>query len=480
VRRGLITAVGALCLAAALFSIINRGPFFFADTTAYVRAADASVFELTGAETAWSDRLRILQGQNAGTATLVPRGHSAVVAEKAQNRVTVLAGRSIYYGMFLYISDRVWSLWLAVLVQSLVVAIALVLSSRLLAPNIRIGQVIGLAVITALSGVSAFTGLLMPDIFAALAILACAIVFSFWDDIGSSERVFWWSLLAAGTLTHSATILIITVIFIVVWIASRRPNKVILVALIIGAIGELFFALAVKHYTGAAPIRPPFLSARLIDDGPGQQFLARHCPDSRWVLCDFYHKLPDGSDPMLWNSEGTSFMTVDPFTQRAWSREDLYFSVSVVADNPVEAVAALGRAILRQATSLSLRDVTQPSVNLGRVPETKRSLYLQTLASRGSFDVLWWDRILLFLVLSSILIFIVRAKPMRKKVSSAVLIVALGIVADVAICGAISTPHDRYLTRVVWLLPVLAYLALLSSTIDCMTRGSRLRLNEKS
>ena len=39
------------------------------------------------------------------------------------------------------------------------------------------------------------------------------------------------------------------------------------------------------------------------------------------------------------------------------------------------------------------------------------------------------------------------------------LLVLLGLVANAAICGVLATPHHRYQTRLLWLLPCLAWLA---------------------
>jgi len=37
-------------------------------------------------------------------------------------------------------------------------------------------------------------------------------------------------------------------------------------------------------------------------------------------------------------------------------------------------------------------------------------------------------------------------------------LVVLGVLTNALVCGALSTPYDRYQARVVWLLPLLAFM----------------------
>ncbi len=54
--RGWVTGFALVAAAMALLwpAFYNHQPFFFPDTTAYVRGADAAVFKLTGIPSAWT------------------------------------------------------------------------------------------------------------------------------------------------------------------------------------------------------------------------------------------------------------------------------------------------------------------------------------------------------------------------------------------------------------------------------------------
>ncbi len=49
---------------------------------------------------------------------------------------------------------------------------------------------------------------------------------------------------------------------------------------------------------------PPFLTARLIVDGPGRRYLEKNCSDSKWEVCRYSNNLSGSSDRFLWSSDG--------------------------------------------------------------------------------------------------------------------------------------------------------------------------------
>ena len=73
--------------------------------------------------------------------------------------------------------------------------------------------------------------------------------------------------------------------------------------LAVGVAGEAAFSAAVARVTGFAPVRPPFLSARLVEDGPGLDYLRAHCAGggASFALCRYRDRLPLASDIFLWS-----------------------------------------------------------------------------------------------------------------------------------------------------------------------------------
>jgi hypothetical protein len=225
-----------------------------------------------------------------------------------------------------------------------------------------------------------------------------------------------------------------------------------LTVLALGVSAELLFSVGVAHFAGRTPLRPPFLSARLIDDGPGRDYLIENCAKSSFSLCSFYKDLPRGSDAMLWSGKGEGFISMTSVIQEEWSKQDIPFAYAVLTSKPLATFQSSLRAILRQSTGYLLDDVTAPLDNSAKLPSSVRSIYDGTLAASNQFPTRFWNGLSLPLILLSFVLIFCRARHLPIEVR----IIFLGLIADIIICGALSTPHDRYLTRAIWLLPVIA------------------------
>ena len=425
--------------------LINKGPIFFPDTSAYFRVADAAIVWVGGKPSIWSNQVPITRPPMR-PAHMVEG--AAFNSGPAPDTPTPLAGRSIYYGTALLILGPI----LAALGQGFVAACAVVMAARRLSPHVPYPL---LPLVIGLSSGPIFAALLMPDILAALAVLACAMILTDWRRMRRPERIFWFCLLLAGVLAHSATLLIVVIVFIISWLWRRARIAAwpIVFAVAGGFLGEIGFGLAVSHAIGSQPLRPPFLSARLVADGPGRTFLHRDCARvRRFRLCSFYQQLPANSDAILWGQNGAGFISMPAAVQREWSSEDARFAVIVFANEPLKVLRSSGVAILRQAAVFRIDDVVQPLSSPNKLPPRERALYYSTLISHDSFPAYLWSGTSLFLLvlsLGTLLVF-------RRRLSLNSAIVLIGIGVDVVICGALSTPHDRYLTRLVWLLPLVA------------------------
>lgn len=427
-----------LWLAFCAAIIVNRGPILFSDTSAYARVADAAAVTIGLGTSKWSDRLPLLKtGSNSDSHAVTAR----------VERPTPIAGRSIYYGSVLWLMG----VWATALLQALLGAVAVLLTIRRLGSN---WPFVMFPLTIAISSASIFAAFVMPDFIAALAILSLAMVLSAWNDMEIGEKSFWGALLCFGALAHSATLLIVAAVTLTTFILWRRRLSFApaCAAIVVGIIGEIAFAGAVSHAISSPPLRPPFLSARLIDDGPGRAYLEEHCPNAGFALCEFYRELPDGSDPILWTQGGRGFISMTPDRQRRWSSEDFRFARTVLVDRPVDSSIAVLGAVGRQIVGFSVTDVTTPSVRADRIPADDFSRYQRTLVARDHFPSPLWDAAFypLFLI-TFVLLFL-----SRKALTMIAKLVMLGVVFDIIICGALSTPHDRYLMRVVWLLPLMA------------------------
>lgn len=447
-------------------AFVSRQPFLFADTTAYVRGADAVVITLTGSRSEWS-------GEVAGPPS------------KPVPMRPVLAGRSIYYGLGLWLSQAAGGFWAIIAVQAFLTcaAIALVVGrtvdagrgERLLVTTLLIGA---LSVATPLAFFASFA---MPDIFAALALIAVGMLAMGKLSPTLPEKAFWAAIVGAACLFHSANIITIAAVgfvLLAVWIGklapiSRQGLALSIAGVALGLAGEAAFSVAVERALGAPPIRPPFMMARVIDDGPGYRHLRDVCVTDTdpFVICRFLPLLPQPSDTFLWSVDPRSgvFMASSPGVQRALAAEQYRFVGSVFADRPFEQLSASLRSAIRQSAMIGLSEFNyDPGTRqalMRKLPPDEASKQRRSMAFRGVMPVRATEIMTYLTVAAAILILWLGRACLRapggrtlSPLGGLALVLITGIAINDLVCGAMSTPHDRYAARVVWLLPLVAAL----------------------
>lgn len=461
---------------------INRQPFLFADTTAYVRGADAALFKATGRASPWTQELlRRLPSPASSSPSL--KGGVAPASRTSSQGTAVLSGRSIYYGLFLYLLLLPGSFWPVAIAQALLTAVCLLVTWRRVAHPTGWPSQLFLPLIAVLSvatPLAYFVCYAMPDLFAGLGVLASAMLLTM-----RSERrgyvVFWCTLLVAAALFHSGILLLIGGLLVVAGaLAAMRLIHLnwlgvgaVCFALIGGILGEAAFGVAVARTTGMPPVRPPFVMARLIDDGPGFQYLRQTCPltPKAYVVCRYLDRLPLNSDAFLWNAAvpGGVFMTVPVTEQRALSREQFRFMLDVIVHWPVAQATATMRNLLYQLSMIGLPEFRYDPGMDAFLSKKLPPLYLEqhrnTLAFHGRMPITPTTILTVLSILGSLIAIALSAarghrswRNLSTPNTTAMLMIA-GLLINAAICGGMSTPHDRYEARVIWLLPIAAIFA---------------------
>jgi hypothetical protein len=469
-------ALGVLMVGALIWPAFWNGqPFFFPDTTAYVRGADAGIQKATGMTSSWTQSVAAETDQ-----TLPDKVHVATRPTSSVEDKSVLSGRSVYYGALLYLGDRLGRFWPTVVLQAIAVVAALGLTLHALRIPLQPWLPITALAAGALTTAPFFVSFLTPDIFASITILGVATVVGIQRRLSSSSYAGWLVLLAAALMFHATHVLIAVSALVVAigvnivrssW-SNRRGLVLVALAVLVAIVAEAGFGLLVKRAMGFPPIRPPFIMARFIEDGPGFAYLRDTCPTSGFKVCEFVDRLPLPATAFLWETRGV-FAASPPSTRRELADEQLRFVLSVLRYDPIGQSAASLRNMLRQLTSMGLSEFnygeTDKRYYRTKVPPEHLVTLEKTAAWRGSFPaafvaVLTTALFAIALGYGGLNVFVARRRnSLPPPVLYVTTIIVAGVFINDAICGVMSGAFDRYGARVAWLIPLAAFLLYIGS-----------------
>lgn len=477
----LMVLFGALILLWPAY--VNGGPFWFPDTSNYIRAADAASVVITDRKSVWSDRLIYVPMEEASRSersseesqTPVENSGSLIVPTRP-----VISGRSIYYGFLLYVPMQIIGTWGGVILQSLIVSFLLLkcLSIALRQFNSeetwRVLTIFG--VLVALTPLPYFTSMLMPDVYSGIIVLTMGTLICFWPQLSVKDRALLLGASAMIITFHTTHILIVAAMALGAAIfcfrGVRRLRPVLLSApiLLTAVLAAMAFSTAVEMRLGQKPMSPPFLSARLTASGPGTTYLKETCGDAstrQFALCTFRDRLPLDSDSFLWdhNSRRGVFQIAQPKLQRQISAEDKAFFVAVFLDNPVAVSGALMESVAETFRLADLNNFNYPTGTgiAEKVPDSiAREIYDSRAYKRimpTGFTVastVWTAALSMIVIFVFIIYSLSQADVTLSRLRRYAFLIALAFVANGVVCGALSKATARYQMRLIWLLPAAA------------------------
>jgi hypothetical protein len=469
-----------LLLASTWVALINGQPLFSVDTTAYVRAPDFAVVYFLGSKfaTSWTQK-RTLAGSQQQLDNV--RDTEAVGGDVSLNSPfdkSVMAGRSIYYGALLYLGHILSKFWLVIFTQA---TIFLYLSYTLLTKCLRLSFV-AFACVTVITLVatplSFFICSLMPDVFAGFLILGAVILAGFWDSLENRDRVILSLIVLYSALTHTSHLLLlfllasgVAVTFIFVRRKARpykstRNSLIVLLALsLLGVFGELASSYGVRLTIGAYPVRPPFLMARLIADGPGYGFLRKHCAEKTYSVCKYLDRLPASDWDFLWSTSPTRgvFRVADLPTRNTLSSEQIPFAVDVFRSDPVGVIVSAAKDFFSQLFMIRIAyqpvkdfEANLPLFYFDTMARSRIAMNDGLLRNLTTLYASTYFTSLFALSLTGVICFWPKLQrklhiSLQRKWGRILILVALAMIGNAAICGILSAPAARYQTRIAWI-----------------------------
>ncbi len=404
---------------------------------------------------------------------------------------TQMASRSALYGVFLFGAEAAGTLWLVAGLQAAATAWVVATLWRTALPGRRwwepVAVIAGLALLTPLPF---FAGFAMPDIFAAVAAIIAALLLFYPDRIERVERWGLAALLVFALGVHTSHVLLavaLVAVGSVTLVVLRVDRRAIVrrIGLLVGLIAVAVaangaYGIGIRLTTGERLRNQPFLTARLLADGPGRDYLRHACAhETPYVLCRFKAKPLSDSEDVLWSDlPGTGVFMLSTYATRVkLEDQEGRFVVGTLAYAPVaQAVASLknwGRQLLLayvddpvRTPAFYLNDpywrqTTLPPM-IARIeacgPRHDRCDSRLTVAlSRrwhGALSII--AAVVAFAALGVLAWRSRRATPGPDRLVAAAVFLLLAVLINAGVCGVLSGPFARYQARIVWLIPLVA------------------------
>jgi len=386
-------------------------------------------------------------------------------------------GRSVVYGAWLT-GFRYPNFWPAAIVQCAITVwvVYLVLRTHGLKSRpaaLPLALVGVIAVLSACTALAWIAGMMMPDLFAALAVLALYLILRKRDELNRVERYALTGLIVFSCATHNGTLAVVLALLAAslalhLWRGALIPRAalhqgglaVLLAILLVPSAGWVFTGNFAWTPGGAG-----FVFSRLVQDGIAHRYLADNCPDTKLKLCEVRHALPHTADDFLWHQgDRGPFAHIGGFEGGAGEMK------RIVLDSVVQYPGLhLWTAIKSTALQLSrvrtgdgvVHDIGFTYGVLDSDAPEMKSAMTASLQRRGKLKAIFDGvnrmhepfTLTSMALLPLLLLFAWRRGNMRDTdwLAAAVL---LALLANAFVMGVLSNPNHRYGARVAWMAPL--------------------------
>jgi hypothetical protein len=388
--------------------------------------------------------------------------------------MNLVPGRSLFYGLFLWISSVGWrSFYGPVVLQAFFIVwqIHLVLRCHDLpaGPRPTAAFCAGLGLLT---GISWYTSQLMPDGLVPAVVLALWLLGFRWPRLGALERAGLAAIALLGLLSHmSGMALAIGLVAVTLvarvalpgrgWKLSVHllpPAAVVVAGLVL--MPMLHLALVGKAvYTPGGPV---YLFGRLVQAGIAQRWLAEHCPVPGIKLCGLQDRIPKNGDQFLWG-EKSAFRAVGEWSGAADAELGYLVKEALKAypgDVVLTALSATAQQMVMVKTGDQLTEIHNDTRNVftNRLPSGTAASFNAARQQRGQLTESFIGIVNRVHVpvahlsgLGLLLVIGWGLRSGRHDLAAVAVFMLLALLGNAFICGALSNPHDRYQGRLVWL-----------------------------
>jgi hypothetical protein len=477
--RGLLLIV-ALVLSLGVL-LLNRGPLFYIDTVGYLAMGAPRLEKILGQETAPLPEAPAGEVSGDVSGEPPPAGVSETTTME-EERQAVGGSHSIVYALLLALLWRVDALAALPLVNALALFLAAWLPARAVArecgrPHLA-APLVAIPLIAGAAGALPFyVAYLMPDIFAPVLIIVIATLTVFGRRMERGEILLALALGSFAVVVHLSHLAIALMLLPVsamasVLVSRRRwwlPPALVLAIAAVGLLYVKAFEFAAEVVTDRPVVYSPLVTARLITNGPGYDYLAEHCPDPKIDTCLLWDALSKSDDPwrltpshIIFSRDPRlgSYKLMPAEDRHRVAAEQREFFLRVLADRPLDTIGSLAMNTLTQTVFFSV-DMTIPTPAdaevIRRHPDLRDASMGDLAGDRSWIEPLTSAHAAVYaaslLVIGGLL---ASGRRPPGAVRALVLMLLIGVLANAFVCGALSQAATRYGGRVIWLLPFAA------------------------
>lgn len=379
---------------------------------------------------------------------------------------TLEVSRSTVYGLFLDLLARP-DFWPVIIVQAALTVWVLALAMRVYGVGGPLQLVLMVAALSITTTLPWLSDILLTDIFAGLSLIALHLLLLRSGDLVRWERAALIVLIAFGSALHSGTLAMLVgliVVGILVALYDRRllpPLRLVqaVFALAAGALMLLSANYVVAKRFVWTPGGIALSFGRMLQDGIVDAYLDHHCPDPRLRLCDHRADLPRNADTFFWG--GGVFDDLGRFEGMHDEMETIVFES--LRDYPGLQLETAVAATLQQLAMVQTGAGVLNSIwhTYGMIEHfAPASLPAMQAAhqQQGDLDSVFAmvNALQVPIALgSTVLLFVVMALALRRRkfadLDLLAATVAIAILVNAVVFGALSGPHNRYGARLPWI-----------------------------
>ena len=395
----------------------------------------------------------------------------------------LVPSRSTVFGYYLHFGEST-HFWINVELQALAAVWILWAVMRVfgLARPVQLVMIgLALSLTTALPWLAS---VLLTDVFAGLSVLSLFLIVVHGAKFGRFERGALFVFTAFAAASHSATLAVLVGLCAAAWLTrpffpaaiSLRRALAGSLSLVVGALMLLAANFAMSGKVAWTPGGYGIAFSRILQDGIVERYLDDNCFREDLKLCPYRHALPATGDKFLWGR--SMFDRLGRFN--GLGEEMRHIVLASLAAYPGQHLATAFTSMLKQLTMVATGEGVHSNImHTQKIIERylpRQAPYMQTSHQhRGDLSFEGINRIHVSVAYGSMLMiaaFFGYAVWRRKLDEFALLTatVTLAILGNALACGALSGPHDRYGSRMVWI-ATLAVLIILMRTFGSPREG---------